>query len=128
MIVDHSSRLHVCVHDRATDKLEAALLEVFGERIRLFGCPRNIRVFTKFVLLRFAIHKLPDVIAEPIVFLLYVEKRFCIRYGRIDLLPVSDDARVLKYLFDSLCRKPCNLLDVEIGKVFSVPITFVENG
>ena len=35
MIVDHPRGLHVRIADRRTDKFEAALLQVFTQRIRL---------------------------------------------------------------------------------------------
>ena len=39
MIVDHPGGLHVRVADRRADELEAALLQVFAQRIRLdAGC------------------------------------------------------------------------------------------
>ena len=41
MIVDHPGGLHVRVADRRTDELEAALLQVFAQRIR-FSAGRRV--------------------------------------------------------------------------------------
>ena len=73
VIIDHAGCLHVCIHDRASDKFESTLLEVFAQRIGFLRSRRNVRVFSQLVLLRFAVHELPDVVAKSIVFLLNIE-------------------------------------------------------
>src|SRR5262245_1900434 len=42
MVVHHAHRLHEGVHDRGADELEAALLQVLGQRVGHFGARRDV--------------------------------------------------------------------------------------
>ena len=95
MIVDQSGRLHVRVNDRAADKLEAALFEVFTQRVRLGRCCRHVTVFSETVLYRFAANEIPDVFAEAAELLLYRNERLRVADRRSNLQPVPDDAGIL---------------------------------
>ena len=60
VIVDEACRLHVCVHNRAADKSEATLFQVFTKRIRFARRGRNIGNLLETVLQRLAVDEVPQ--------------------------------------------------------------------
>ncbi len=42
MVVDHPHCLHVGIHDRAANKFEAALFEIFAQRVRFRSRHRDL--------------------------------------------------------------------------------------
>ena len=94
MVVDHSCRLHEGVTDGGADKAEAASLEVLAHRVGGFGLGRHVLHTLPRVPERAPSDEPPDVIVERAEFLLYLQKRPCVRYARLDLQTVPDDARI----------------------------------
>ena len=85
MIVDHADGLHVRVHDRAADKLEAALLEVFAEGVGFLGSCRQVLHTREPILNRLAAHETPNVLVKRAKFFLNVKKLLGIRDCSRDL-------------------------------------------
>src|SRR3954468_6198824 len=110
MIIHHADGLHVRVNNRAPDKLEAALLEVFAQCVRFLRCRRQLLHAGDAVLNRPAIHKPPNVIVKVTELLLNFKKTLRVRNRRFDLQSISNDSWINKKLLDSLLRETCNLL------------------
>ncbi len=68
MVVDHAGGLHQCVADCGADEAEAALGQVFAQRVGLFRLRGNFAC--PGVLDWLAVHEAPDVGVETAEFLL----------------------------------------------------------
>ena len=102
MIIYHSHTLHVRIADGGTNKLEAALFQIFTHSIALRAARRYIRDFARTIDYRFAIDKPPDILAKAAEFFLNFEKSFCVSSDRKYFKPVANDPRV-KQEFFKLC-------------------------
>ena len=94
VIVDQACRLHVRIHDRTAHELEAALLEVFAQRIGFRRSRWYVTVFLEAALDRLAADEVPDVFAETTEFLLHGQEGPGIADRRPNLESISDNARV----------------------------------
>ena len=94
MVVDHPDGLHVCVHNRAADELESALLEVFAERVGFLGRGWQMFHARQPILDWPAADETPNVFVKRAEFLLDVEEllgiRDCSRYFQA----ITNDSRV----------------------------------
>src|SRR5262245_49281360 len=100
MIVHHARGLHESVADRRPDESEAALDEIAAHRARGVGRGGTLAVPTPGVLRRLAADELPDVLVERAVLALDLEERARVGDRRLDLGPVTDDARVTHETLD----------------------------
>ena len=75
VVVHHADGLHVGVHDRAADELEAALLEILAERVGFFRGRGQLLHAVEAVLNRPAIDEAPDVFVERAELFLHIEKQ-----------------------------------------------------
>lgn len=94
MIVNHPDGLHVGIHDRAADKFEAALLEVFAEGVGFLGRGRQVLHAGEAILDGPAADETPYVFVERAEFFLHFEKLLGIRDRGRNLQAIANDARI----------------------------------
>src|SRR5262245_5478874 len=91
VVVGHADRLHVGVHDRRADELEAALQQVLAQRVRLRRLRGDLASLEDD---RLAADEAPDVGVEAAEFLLHGEKGQRVGFRRPDLEAIPDDAGI----------------------------------
>ena len=96
MVVHEPRCLHVCIANRRSDELEAALPKVFAHRFGLRAGGRIVLEFSEAVNLRSAIHELPEVFGEGPELLLDLEEATGVLNRCFDFEPVSNNAGVLE--------------------------------
>ena len=64
VVIYHSYRLHERVADSRTDEPETSPAQLLAQRVRLFGCSRNLAKRAELVSDLFAADKSPDVSIE----------------------------------------------------------------
>ncbi len=94
VIVNHAHGLHVGVTNRTADKLEAAFFKILAHLIRLRRGDRDVFKFFPVIDNRFAIDKLPDVVAKIAVFFHDGKINAGIGDRRIHFEPVANDGRI----------------------------------
>lgn len=96
MIVHHADGLHVGVHDRTADELEAALFEVLAQCIRLLRCGGQVFHACNAILNRPPADEAPNVLVKSAELFLNFEKATGIVDGGCDLEPIADDAFIVQ--------------------------------
>ena len=94
VIVYHSNRLHVGIHDRRTNKTEPAMLEVLAERIGLDRSRGNLSHDLPPVKLWLSVNETPAIGVEASKLFLDFEKRACVAHGALDLHAVANNLRI----------------------------------
>ena len=96
VIVDHAGGLHMGVADGRADELEAALVQILTQRIGFRAGGRIILQSAESVDHGRMINEAPDIGRKAAEGCLYVKKPLGIGDGRMDFLPVADNAGVLQ--------------------------------
>jgi len=102
VIIHHAGRLHVRIADRGADELEATLLQVLGQGVRLQRRrPHGFSSHPIGVAQGPVAHKAPDVPVEAAKLLLDLQKTPRVGDGPFDFQAVANDALV--------SHQPCNV-------------------
>jgi hypothetical protein len=102
VIVHKAARLHVRVDHCAPDEFETSLDQIFAKRIRFLGGGWRVLVVFPFVFNWFVIHETPNVLIKTAELFLHFKKTLGIIHGCVNFQFITNDTRVLQYLFDSL--------------------------
>src|SRR5215470_13955502 len=118
VIVDDTNRLHKCVTDGRSDKIEAAFLEIFTHGIRLRRSRRDLPQEFPCVDARASVDKFPDITIEAADLLLDFEKGSCVLHGGSNFQAIANDSRI--------SQQSCNL-SLGVMRNFCW-VEFVESG
>src|ERR1700687_1386097 len=94
MVVDQSSRLHEGVADRRSDETKAALLQRFGQGIRLRSAGGNVALTAPAVQFRRLFDEAPDESIETAELFLNRQQRAGIADRALDLEAIAHDGGV----------------------------------
>src|SRR5205807_474598 len=79
VVIYHSYRLHERIADSWADKPETSPTQLLAQRVRLFGCSRNLAKRAELVSDWFAADKCPDVSVEGTEFFPCCQELCCVR-------------------------------------------------
>src|SRR6266853_5813455 len=91
MVVDHSNRLHVGVHDGRADETEAATFQVLADRVRYRRTGRHLLHAAR---QRTSVHEAPQIGVERAEFPPHFEEGPRVSDRRFDLEAVAHDSRI----------------------------------
>jgi hypothetical protein len=94
VIVYHSNRLHVRIHDRRANETESPALKVLAERIGFDRSCGNLSHELSPVKLWLSVNEAPTIGIEASIHFLDFEKRACVAYGGLDLHAIANDLRI----------------------------------
>src|SRR5690349_7080323 len=94
MIVYHSNRLHVGIHDRRANETESPTLKVLAERIGFDRSRGNLSHDLPPVKLWLSVNETPAIGVEASKLFLDFEKRACVAHRGLDLRAVANDFRI----------------------------------
>jgi hypothetical protein len=127
VIVHHSDSLHVCVYDRGTHEAQSAALQVLAEGVGFRRGGGNLIHDAPAVHFGLAADKAPRVGVKSSELLLNREKRPSVAYGRLDLLPVSNDPWIEQELLDAFLRISRHSGGIESAERAAIAFTFVQD-
>jgi len=126
VIVDHADSLHKGIADGRADKFEAALQQIFAERVGDFRASSKGSVGSAFQ--RLAVYEAPDVFIKAAEFALHCEKSDGVADRGVDLELIADDAVVRQQRCDLTLIVLCDFLRVEAVECGAIVIAFSEDG
>jgi hypothetical protein len=127
VIVYHAGGLHMSVADRRADKLEAALLQIFAQCIRLRAGRWVVFEPSQLIHDWLSVNEAPDVFVEATKLSLNLQKTLRVVDSSDDFLFVANDARIV----EQGCQFPLavsgNPLRVKLPKGFSIGFPLAQN-
>jgi len=127
MVVHKSGRLHEGITDCGSDKTKAALLQRFGQGVRLRSARRNVTLTTPTVEFWRLFDEGPDESIETAELVLDREQRAGVADGALDLEAIAYDGGAFQQRLDATAVESCNPRRIEFGKGTAITVALVEN-
>src|SRR5262249_7338034 len=127
VIVHHSHCLHVGVNDGGTYEAESTAFQVFAKRIGFRRGRGNLLHNFPAVQFGLTTDKAPRIRIKTSELLLNCEKRPCVAYGRVDLLPVPNDSWIKYQLLNLFLAIPRDFIRIELAESAAIAFTLVQD-
>src|SRR5467141_2645397 len=126
MVVDHSNRLHVGVHDGRADETEAATFQVLADRVRYRRTGRHLLHALPAILQRTSVHEAPQIGVERAEFPPHFEEGPRVSDRRFDLEAIAHDSRIGQQSLHVVRAEARDLCGVESRERLAVIVALVQ--
>jgi hypothetical protein len=127
MVIDHTDRLHECITDRGTDKVNPPFRQIHAHPVGLFCPGRHLREGAPGVLPGGEVNIAPNESVERSVFLADLQHCPRIPDRRFNLEPVADNTGIGQQPEDVVFRIGGDFLRIEKIKCAPVMVAFPED-